>query len=425
MAKVLHTKPFNIQNYHNNNNLWGLPPMRKFTVIPQGWRKLTLPTGRKLSDRVLQTLWTLVRMAQHNKSEELMVDYTFLEKQCGFGCSRDQLKRYLKDLAATKIIEYSIKRELYNSQKKLSIKLQFSFLKSLLTSDKETNSSVHVCPAQMPTPNKKNIGIEEKAIKAFSDNILYLNVNVDRQKNYMNLINSNQDKFVASSSDDVATISSQLPIPVAKSFGELTDAEIQSLIVENIPQEIQKIISENYFFTKLSVDKIGIRINNTDVVGIFPNILNDKQKEDLRSTIRKLWGTIAVVLVKQAPPPTVIVKKAEVCVGEWGLKLDTSETARGKFNRLFLEYYSLKLRKAEEGKLTLSFHFDPLRTDPSSSSKKIMLVGNLDDFWGVIDSKVRIQALEYVAKHMDIEIHCTHNIEPLPHIFTKDKTKVR
>lgn len=387
---------------YTHNNLWGLPPLKKFTVIPQGWRKLFKPSGRKLSDRVLQTLWTLVRMAQYNKSDHILFEYSFLEKQCGFGCSRDQIKRYLKDLVEAQVIEYSIEKQHYNCQKKLSLKIHFSFLRSQLSSGKEVNSSVHVCPAEMHTYIIDKNNIEES--NKDSSTIIDININRD------NKMSANFEKEIEIDSSGAcapATILSFTTKSEGEEFKTMTNQAIKETIVANLPQDLQITVEKTYEFEKLAIDKLGIRINNVSVSkegSITLSLLTDTQKETLRSIIRKLWGNISIVLLNNGSSNIL-------------------KTLRSKFDRLIMEYYTKEVKNAKIGEYMLKFHFNLFVTDPASTPEKIILKGEPADYYGVVDDVNRVRAIEHAAKQMEIEIHDASNRER-PHFISKDKTRI-
>ena len=107
---------------YNNSNVIAFPlakanKVRVFNVLDAEWRSLKKEQGKRVGDREIQTLWTIIRLANHYQTNEIKIDYSFLMKQCAFGCSQDQMRRYLKGLKETKIISYKIANEQFNYEK--------------------------------------------------------------------------------------------------------------------------------------------------------------------------------------------------------------------------------------------------------------------------------------------------------------------
>lgn len=149
------------------NRLFSIKPLKKFNVIPGEWRDITTEEGRNLSDKEIQTLWTITRIAQYSKSNVIQLSYDDLIDKAGFRCSKDQIKRYLKRISETNIIEYSVKKHRFGYKKDLVIKIDFEKLNSQGSSGVEDKFGVQTCTANMPTYKyNKNKNKEDRSTES-------------------------------------------------------------------------------------------------------------------------------------------------------------------------------------------------------------------------------------------------------------------
>ena len=151
--------------------LYTMPISSSFSVIPSNWMNFKTSEGRRINVKALTTLWTLVRRANYMRSNSIEIDYSFLITQAFQGnCSQKTISRYLTILATLGLIEKEVKH-LFNSEKKLIIKIDFKKLKSLESGDVQkivVDKSVrHFC-----TVLSKKIKAESKEIEKTPQRVL-------------------------------------------------------------------------------------------------------------------------------------------------------------------------------------------------------------------------------------------------------------
>ena len=153
--------------------LYTMPVSSTFSVVPNNWLNFKTLEGRRLNVKVLTTLWTLVRRANHLGSDSMEIDYSFLIRQAFQGhCSQKTISRYLAILVDIGVIKKEVKH-LFNSEKKLIIKIDFKKLKSLESGDVQkivVDKTVrHFCPVLYKEENKmKSKEIEKTPQRVFS-----------------------------------------------------------------------------------------------------------------------------------------------------------------------------------------------------------------------------------------------------------------
>lgn len=155
------------------SKLFSVKPLKQFNVVPREWRDITTEEGRRLSEKEIQLLWTITRVASYSKNNAIQIDYKSLAERAGFDCSHTQMWRYIKKLTATRIITSHVKKHRFGCKKDLVIKIDFEKLNSQGSSGVEYQSPLQECNALMHTyKNNKNKNKEDRSIESnfFNEN---------------------------------------------------------------------------------------------------------------------------------------------------------------------------------------------------------------------------------------------------------------
>ena len=137
--------------------------LHRFNVIPHEWRVLANEEGKRLSEKELQTLWTLKRLAEHQQTDQLIIDYAFLINQCGFDCSQRQMSRYLNAIKNSNIISYKTQKATHGYKIKIHIQLDYKILENLMTDSYDSQ----VCRSNMVRYNIDKNKLQNKELNSF------------------------------------------------------------------------------------------------------------------------------------------------------------------------------------------------------------------------------------------------------------------
>lgn len=112
------------------NRAYNIPTLQEYNVVPSIWReKVLIKTGERkgaiLNEKVLQVLWTLVRLANNKKVTNYQTSYAELMSKCRLGCDQRSMARYLKQLKETEILDYRVESGPLNNKKILLIDINF------------------------------------------------------------------------------------------------------------------------------------------------------------------------------------------------------------------------------------------------------------------------------------------------------------
>ncbi len=278
--------------------------LHRFNVIPHEWRVLANEEGKRLSEKELQTLWTLKRLAEHQQTDQLIIDYAFLIYQCGFDCSQRQMSRYLNAIKNSNIISYKTQNAAHGYKKKIHIQLDYKILENLMTDSYDSQ----VCRSNMVRYNIDKNKLQNKELDSFSKK---KESNSKKEiKNKEKCQSADLLSFpsgAANHADPHAKVTEQIPIPEQQPINEYQeDKPVGAYNWEDPKIKLDLAISRNFDIataTMLTVD-IDYRYHEAmNKVKLIPKqklAISEEHKGRLKQIIKGVYGE-DVTIVQSDP----------------------------------------------------------------------------------------------------------------------------
>jgi hypothetical protein len=279
--------------------LYKAPKLTRFNVIPIEWKKIETTEGKRLKSTEIEVLWTIYRIALHNQTAEVKLDYKSLILFSNVECSQRQMSRYLSKLKDTLVISYEIRKSTVDYHKELVIKIDFNKL-GVLT---ETTFDVQTCRSNLSSHIiDKNKNKEVEILLRNNISTSYKKEKIKNKKEKESKETSESEKYGSFRSDVLSTEeepdlpinnviysvfskiqpSKEKPLEITKE--EQMELRLQQEIIATFPRHIATELIENCKFTLIEEDKIQVTLGQ----GIT---ISEQERDKLRKAIRAVYGS--------------------------------------------------------------------------------------------------------------------------------------